>query len=463
MINAQSPNLRRLGIAALLLAIATGPIALVRQCTSSPHAVIDHGQEEPELEVRGLLGPTVGGGFVPPTKLGGGTGDITAVTAGNGLTGGATSGAATIDVAVGTGLSVGADIVNLNLAGASCGAGEFVSAISATGTGTCTAEPGDVAAVTAGAGLTGGGTSGSLTIDVAVGSGLQAAADAVNLNLAGASCGAGQSVTAISSIGTGTCSIPIANDYAGTHIEWVEEYMLKSAISSGAPFGIFSGVPVGSGAAVNDGTGTATTRPGIAVFTTGTTATGSASLQTNLAAIDFGSGSWVWQETLGMSTLSTAGDEYAVLVGFSDSTTINVTDGCYLLYDRGNVATGGPNTGNADKWSCWCASNATRTKYLMDGTTVSDESFTTVDSPVAAYTAPSTNIYTVEVRMAGTTRSEFFVNGSKRCNISTNLPSGSTRMTGIVHGIFKSAGTNARTMAVDRHRAAVDLNSARSP
>ena len=45
---------------------------------------------------------------------GGGSGDITAVTAGNGLTGGATSGAATLNVGAGTGITVNANNIAID-------------------------------------------------------------------------------------------------------------------------------------------------------------------------------------------------------------------------------------------------------------------------------------------------------------------------------------------------------------
>lgn len=44
------------------------------------------------------------------------TGDITAVTAGNGLTGGAATGAATLDIVAGTGMTVAADSIGINIA-----------------------------------------------------------------------------------------------------------------------------------------------------------------------------------------------------------------------------------------------------------------------------------------------------------------------------------------------------------
>lgn len=104
-----------------------------------------------------------------------GTGDITSVVAGTGLSGGATSGAATLTV---------------NIAGASCAASEAITALGATGTGTCTTV-GDITSVVAGTGLSGGATSGAATLTV---------------NVAGASCSAGSFMSALGATGTGTCT-----------------------------------------------------------------------------------------------------------------------------------------------------------------------------------------------------------------------------------------------------------------
>ncbi len=102
-------------------------------------------------------------------------GDISSVVAGTGLSGGASSGAATLTV---------------NIAGASCAASEAITALGATGTGTCSTV-GDITSVVAGTGLSGGATSGAATLTV---------------NVAGASCSASEAVTAIGATGTGTCS-----------------------------------------------------------------------------------------------------------------------------------------------------------------------------------------------------------------------------------------------------------------
>lgn len=116
---------------------------------------------------------------------------ITAAVAGDGLTGGGSSGSVTLNVGSGTGISVTADAVALATAGA--GAATYSTGISAitvdaygrvtsvTGSAGYTTNTGDIEGVTAGDGLTGGGTSGSVTLNVGAGNGIDVAADSISV------------------------------------------------------------------------------------------------------------------------------------------------------------------------------------------------------------------------------------------------------------------------------------------
>ena len=96
------------------------------------------------------------------------SGDIESVVAGDGLTGGATSGNATINVVGGDGITVSADAVAVNVSYiySQFSAGGDLSYNASTGVFSFTNDAGDIEGVTAGAGLTGGGTSGTVSLAV---------------------------------------------------------------------------------------------------------------------------------------------------------------------------------------------------------------------------------------------------------------------------------------------------------
>jgi hypothetical protein len=119
--------------------------------------------------------------------------DIEGVTAGNGLTGGGTSGTVTLNVGAGALIDVSADAVDVDLSEltdmteAMVGTDEFVVLDASSQKRKAAQEinlsifnndlPGDIEGVTAGNGLTGGGTSGTVTLNVGAGTGVTVNAD----------------------------------------------------------------------------------------------------------------------------------------------------------------------------------------------------------------------------------------------------------------------------------------------
>jgi len=101
-----------------------------------------------------------GSAWVCANDEGGAGGDITSVTAGTGLAGGGTSGDVT--------LNVNTAAIQSRVTG-SCASGSSIRVINTDGTVTCQADTdsgGDITGVSAGTGLTGGGTSGDVALSV---------------------------------------------------------------------------------------------------------------------------------------------------------------------------------------------------------------------------------------------------------------------------------------------------------
>ena len=86
-----------------------------------------------------------------------------------------------------------------------CASGQYVSAVGSTLTCSTPIGGGDITAVNAGSGLTGGGTSGDLTLNVGSGTGISVAADNIGLAYPTKSCASGQ---AIQSFNLGVTTAP---------------------------------------------------------------------------------------------------------------------------------------------------------------------------------------------------------------------------------------------------------------
>ncbi len=110
--------------------------------------------------------------------------DITGVIAGNGLTGGADSGNANLNVGAGFGITVSSDAVSISNADVRAlfsVSGDLSYNVS-TGVFSFTNDAGDIESVTAGNGLVGGGTSGAVSLDIGAGTGILVNADNVAVN-----------------------------------------------------------------------------------------------------------------------------------------------------------------------------------------------------------------------------------------------------------------------------------------
>lgn len=184
----------------------------------------------------------------------------------------------------------------------------------------------------------------------------------------------------------------------------------------------------GSGAICNVGT-PSTTVFGVSACSTGTTTGGSSAWMGEALAtgafttgsFTFGQGAVSVATRIMIPTASDGTDTFVVYSGFFDSVYTDVASFRY---------THSENSGN---WTCVTRSNTTET---------------TADSTITATPGTWYNLR-IEVN-AGATSAGFYIDGTLRCTITTNIPSGSARASSFTPlYIQKSAGTNARTAQID--------------
>lgn len=365
-------------------------------------------------------------------------GDIAGVTAGSGLINGGTTGTVTLDVGAGSGLTVSADLV----------------------------------AVNAGSGLTADGTN----VRANLGAQMTFSAGAIQPNLTGGTCSNGQSYTSLSSVGAGTCGQPETNLRAQTYYTYTNTF--SGNISNTGNLGHeghWLAAIASAGTWESSGT---TTRYGIQNCNTSTSAAGACRATANTASgggtsvsgLHFGSMTtanfeWVGGVSALNPDAASGTATYTVTLGFfSGNAGTNQSDGCYFVYDHTNINTSGPNAGHADAWECWCADNGTRTAFLINGSGNSDESFALGTAAVGAVTLPDTNMQRLKITVTGTTRAEFYYNGTKVCDINTHLPVTAGHFVGdglsIVNG---SAGTTLYKLINDYMHVDVTMPSVSSP
>lgn len=329
-------------------------------------------------------------------------------------------------------------------------------------------------------------TTGDTNIGNGGGDDLVVLGDTANMNTTTISLGTSATNDFVNIGGAGDTAISFLNGpagvnrYEGRHLEWADEFTWRILnATSVTRMGPLEWVYQNNSSAWADPNGTLTGRFGVIALDT-LTASVPASNYARLAAqnfIDLGNTTTITLELTSRfdvlsSTSSGTPSMYAARWGLTDASVVSssgdVTNGIYLMYDKGNTATGGPNGGNADAWSCWSANASTRTKYLINNTGNSDASFALGVGAISANTWMRWRIKITTT--AGTpTRAEFFTIASggvatKVCNIETNLPGASTMLMPEILIMPKATtGTGSRQWQLDQLMLAIDLSASRSP
>ena len=178
---------------------------------------------------------------------------------------------------------------------------------------------------------------------------------------------------------------------------------------------------LGSRAAVTSVAGSMQ-NPGVIQLSTGSTATGYASVGTSTDFFYFSNGGFEFETCIKIPVLSSGGQTYILRLGAIDNLAGDVTDGAYFEYD----------SSTSPYWRYCTALNSVRTKV----TSVS--------------LVPQATWVTLNVKVnSDGTIATFSIKGSTLGSINTNIPTVEGREVGIGLSLIKSKGSTAATILSD--------------
>jgi hypothetical protein len=201
---------------------------------------------------------------------------------------------------------------------------------------------------------------------------------------------------------------------------------------------IFTVINVNSGTTTGGGAPTGSTAEAGATSTlsTASLATGHSGIATS-ATVIFGSGQTMAESRIYLPTLSNSTDRYIAFAGFSDNSAgVDVGNGMGIFYDEGGITSGSTASPN---WQLVTAVNNVRT---INQTSVAVAANTWVKLRTQVAADGSWVRYFIN---------DVLVNPSGN-DVTTNIPTGVTRISRVNTFIHKNAGTTARTMLLNTMR-----------
>jgi hypothetical protein len=201
-----------------------------------------------------------------------------------------------------------------------------------------------------------------------------------------------------------------------------EDFLTSAGIGTTAGSGLFglTRQTTGTGATSSNPAGTAD-EFGIGSADTGSDTTGYCHLRSAADGIQFNTGlTFTFEARVYLPDLSDGTNTYGVVVGFHDSTSLAPIDGAYFLYDSTTSA----------NWQINNRSNSTGTATATSTAVVED---TWIKLKIIVTGAASVAYYINDTQVSGSP-------------ITTNIPTGTNRFTGVRTGIIKSAGTTSRSL-----------------